>query len=133
KPQILLISKVSIIFNMGLGIPLAKFYGAAGMASATAASFLIKNLIIYVLVRKHVDVQIPWNSVIRSLINSGLTIGLITVALPYIHTHILVDAGLTVILYFTIMKFNPILTEEQKNTFFSLMPKKIAPVAHFIF
>ncbi|MDX2245484.1 MAG: oligosaccharide flippase family protein [Bacteroidia bacterium] len=133
KPMILLYSKLTIIFNIATGIPMAYLYGATGMAISTAASVFLKNLMIYYMTRRHINVQIPWSSAIKSMLNTlisaGITYGL-KLAFP-INLYIL--AVIATILYFIVMKFNPILTEPQRVVFFELVPKKVRKVVKFVF
>lgn len=133
KPMILLYSKLTIIFNIATGIPLAYLYGATGMAISTAASVFLKNLMVYYMTRKHIHVEIPWLSAVKSMANTLITAGIIygmKVSLP-INLYIL--ALVATIVYFVVMKFNPIFTAPQRTLFFDLVPKKAQKVVRFVF
>ncbi|MEZ4826791.1 MAG: polysaccharide biosynthesis C-terminal domain-containing protein [Bacteroidia bacterium] len=133
KPMILLYSKLSIIFNIATGIPLAYLYGATGMAISTAASVFLKNLIVYYLTRKHIEVQIPWQSAAKSMLNTLITAGVIYLMKENLPINLYVLAAFATVLYFFVMKFNPIFTGAQRTLFFDLVPKKVKKVVQFVF
>lgn len=133
KPIILLYSKVSIVLNIALGIPLAYKYGAWGMALATAISVILKNAIIYILINRHISLSIPWISAIRSLVNTALTVGFVLILKAYVIQNIFLLGAISAVVYFFTTKINPIFTPEQKKLLSTLVPKKFKSLAEFIF
>ncbi|MEZ4774712.1 MAG: polysaccharide biosynthesis C-terminal domain-containing protein [Bacteroidia bacterium] len=133
KPMILVYSKLTIIFNIATGIPLAYKYGATGMALSTAASVFLKNLMVYYMTRRHIEVKIPWHSAAKSTINTLVTAGIIYAVKLFLPLNLYILAILATIVYFVTMKFNPIFTNNQRTIFFDLVPKKMKRVMHIIF
>jgi len=132
KPQILLWSKLSVVANVALGIPLAIKYGAVGMAVASALSIMLKNAIIYLLLRKHIDIWIPWNSTLKGLLNTSITVvilfilkswGALDLFIGSLNIKFFILAFLGMVIYMTASKFNSIFSSEQKELLLSLVPK----------
>jgi O-antigen/teichoic acid export membrane protein len=141
KPKILLWAKLSVIGNIGIGIPLAAFFGAVGMAVAAAFSVMLKNAIIYILAKKHVELQIPWMSTVKSLLNTLITAaviyglklsGVFDYFIGTVNLGLFVLAGIGVIVYMGVSKFNSIFSISEKELLFSLMPKKAKNLANKI-
>ncbi len=74
RPRALVYSKLAVLLNIGLGIPLTIEYGAVGMAAATATSELAKNVIVYGLLRREFRIRYPWLSAMRFLL-AGILVG----------------------------------------------------------
>jgi len=134
RPHILLWSKLAVIANIVLGVPLAMQYGAVGMAVASAVSIILKNGIIYLLVRRYVDLQIPWNATVKCILNTVITVLILCVmkTLPILHMHtgvmclrlsILCVCGIAI--YVALSKTNNVFTVEQRDLVCSLVPKKV--------
>ncbi len=129
EPKILLISKLSILVNLALGIPLAIHYGALGMAVGTLAGNVTKNAIIYLCLVKHVRVTIPWSRVARAVLNAGATAALLHLAKEVAGLHALAIVPLGAAIYVAIMKVMPILELEESKIVVSLAPGRLQKLA----
>lgn len=67
RPQALVWAKASVLVNLGLGIPLTREFGAAGMAFAMMAGVLVKNSITFAVVRMDFDLRLPLGTIGRFL------------------------------------------------------------------
>lgn len=66
RPEILIYSKVAVILNVALGIPLVIHYGATGMALATMLSVTARNVIMLAFLRRAIDLRMPWRASLRA-------------------------------------------------------------------
>ncbi len=129
KPKILLYSKISVVVNIALGIPSAYYFGAIGMAAATAFSVTLKNAIIYLLSSKYVTIRLPWMSTWKALINALITLGVLYLLDEYLSLPVIISLVIGIIIYIVLLKVNPILTPDQKNLLLTLVPNKFGALA----
>ncbi len=129
KPKILIISKAAFIFNIAVGIPLAYYYGAAGMAVATATSGTIRNGIIYILVNRHITLRMPWLAILKSILNAALTILAIVLLSQVIVGLVLFKAVFGVLIYLLLLKYNSVFTPSEAKLLISLTPPKFKKIA----
>lgn len=141
RPKILLWAKLSVFANLGIGIPMAYYYGAVGMAFAAALSVVLKNAIMYVLARKHTELQIPWMSTVKSLVNTAVTVvaiygfkalGIFELYVGSVNIGLFILAGIGVVVYMGVSKFNTIFSLAERELLFSLIPKKAKGLANKI-
>lgn len=133
KPQILLISKISSLVNIGLGIILAIKYGAWGMALATVISGTLKNIIIFLLTLKYVKISIPWISMLKWLFNTTFLVCVIFLFSSIFKMHLLFYILVGIIFYLIIIRINPILNQDEKELFYSLIPEKLVKYVKIIY
>lgn len=129
EPKILLISKLAIVVNLALGIPLAIHYGAVGMAIGTLVGNVTKNAIIYLLLLKHVRIAIPWSRVARAILNSGATAALLYLAKEFAGLHALAIVPLGALIFVAIMKVMPIFERKERAMAISLAPQRLQKLA----
>jgi O-antigen/teichoic acid export membrane protein len=96
RPEILIYSKVAVLLNIGLGIPLTIRYGATGMVLATALSVALKNAIMLVLVRRDMKLPLPWRATLRSALAASVAGGIALVAKPWLPPPVALPVGLVV-------------------------------------
>ncbi|MEM9829701.1 MAG: polysaccharide biosynthesis C-terminal domain-containing protein [Bacteroidota bacterium] len=135
KPKILLISRVSTIANLGIGIPMAYHYGAIGMALATTFSQLLQNVIIYVLLKKHIDLTIQGPATLKSIFNCAVTIGilhLVDLYTPDYEWLLFLKIAAGVGMYLILLKFNSVFSTEDKERLQGLFPKKLHKLMTYI-
>jgi O-antigen/teichoic acid export membrane protein len=65
RPRLLVYSKLAVLLQVGVAIPLVENYGASGMAVAVALGELVKNLIVFFMLRREFQIQYPWPSTLR--------------------------------------------------------------------
>jgi O-antigen/teichoic acid export membrane protein len=65
ESKILVYAQAPLVLNFALGIPLVIYFGATGMAFATATSVVLKNTIMYIYARRRFTLQIPWGACFR--------------------------------------------------------------------
>ncbi|MEB2345947.1 MAG: polysaccharide biosynthesis C-terminal domain-containing protein [Deltaproteobacteria bacterium] len=65
RPESLIYSKVAVLLNVALGVPLVIHYGATGMAVATAVSVAFKNMVLLFFVRRLIAFRMPWRALSR--------------------------------------------------------------------
>lgn len=65
RPRLLVYSKVAVLLQVGAAIPLVENYGASGMAVAVALGELVKNLIVFFMLRREFQIHYPWASTLR--------------------------------------------------------------------
>lgn len=129
KPKILIISKLAFIFNLAVGIPAAYYYGALGMAIATASSGALRNAIIFLLINKHVKLHLPWKATLKSIINCLIAIILMLLIQDMMSGMILLKLCLGIIIYGALIKINSVFDEHESELFISFVPRKLKKVA----
>ena len=129
KPQILLYSKLSLILNLGAGIPLAYYYGALGMTIATSLSVVLKNVIIFVMSSKYVLIRIPWIATVRSGMNATAVLLVLYLLNNLIPGMVVLKIAVGTLVYLVMTKVNPVFNKEQKKLFVSLVPHKFKKLA----
>ena len=123
RPRVLLWSKVAIIVNLGIGIPMALRYGALGMAFAAALSTLVKNLIIYGALRLEFDLRFPWKTLLRYLGATGFSI-LVILALQRVLPW-MVATAIGALVYFFALRLFSVMDEEDRHLLISIAPARI--------
>ncbi|RJQ51018.1 MAG: hypothetical protein C4521_13070 [Actinobacteria bacterium] len=71
KVEINFYSKIFAVYNLLLDLIVVRSYGIVGVALATCSAVLLKNLFIYVLTRRHIDLSIDWASLTRIATNAA--------------------------------------------------------------
>ncbi|MBD3342227.1 MAG: hypothetical protein GF353_24205 [Candidatus Lokiarchaeota archaeon] len=133
KPEYLIYSKITVILNIALGIPMAMKYGALGIAIATALSTIEKNIIIFILTRRIVKLDIPFYSYLKL---SASVLGIILILNTmnyYINIHVLVKLLFIISLYVVVNKFISIYSKKHKNILLRFFPKKMYGFVTWIF
>lgn len=74
KPEIMLIAKLSSIYNLVMDIILIQLWGIIGVAIATSSSIILKKIFEYNMAKKHAKIQMPWKGLIKIFINCSFII-----------------------------------------------------------
>lgn len=127
RPQALVWSKLAIVINLGLGIPLTVHYGALGMASAAAISSLARNAIVFLVLRLEFDLRFPWSTLAR-YVAAGATSMLIIEGLEQIMPLIAAGAIGLVVYAFSLRMF-AVLDVSERALLVSLLPTRVQDVA----
>ena len=122
RPQWLVYSKVAVLFNIGLGIPLTIQYGATGMACATAFSELLKNLIVYGLLRREFQIRFPWGPSLRTFMAATAVAALLFLLRE--HVNFIVAGGLGSIAWFIAIRIFRILSKDQREILRGVVPPR---------
>ena len=122
RPQWLVYSKLAVFLNVGLGIPLAIHYGALGMASAMALSELMKNLIVYVLLRREFPISYPWLSTLQFAF-SGISVALLLWLLKG-SVHFLIAGGIGTLAWLAAIRLFRILSSEDRELLSGVAPER---------
>ena len=72
KPEVILISKFSSIYNLIMDIILIQFWGIIGVAIATSSSIILKKFFEYHMAKKHAEIRLPWRSLAKIFANCGI-------------------------------------------------------------
>jgi len=129
RPRILVISKLTFIFNLAVGIPAAFYFGALGMAIATASSGAIRNMIIFLLINKHTKLVLPWVATLKSIFNGIVTILLLVLLDNSIEGLLLLKVLAGIMIYGALSKANTVFDQEEHALFISLVPHKLQKFA----
>jgi len=129
QPKILLWSKVTIVLNLALGIPLAKWYGAFGMAIATVIANVLKNVIIYLMLLPYTKVRIPWFRTAIAIFDATLTSGVVYLVMWLTGLHAILGGVLGLVVFVVLNKLIPVLEPEERKLALSLVPKRFRKVA----
>ncbi len=80
KPEVQLYSKIGAIYNIISALILIPLYGPLGAAWATGTSSLMKNILMYLFLRRHLPLTFPWVSLgklsLAGLVSWGILIAL---------------------------------------------------------
>ena len=127
RPKWLVYSKVAVLVNIGLGIPAAIYWGAAGMATATAISELTKNLLVFTLLRREFPIRYPWSTSFRFLV-AGLSVG---VLLWWLNgaIHFLATGVIGALAWLAALRLFRVLNESEKQLLLTLVPDRFQRVA----
>ncbi len=127
RPQWLVYSKLAVLINVGLGIPLVMRYGAVGMASATAVSELVKNLIVYFLLRREFALRYPWASTFRFLVSGAL----VAAALWWLQgrIHFLIVGVVGALGWLIALRAFRVLDSDERALLFNIVPDRFQRVA----
>ncbi|MEE3328598.1 MAG: polysaccharide biosynthesis C-terminal domain-containing protein [Myxococcota bacterium] len=130
RPKWLVYSKLAVLVNLGLGIPAAIYWGAAGMAAATAMSMLSKNAIVFVLLRREFPIRYPWRTTFRFLI-AGLCV---CILLWWLNgaTHFLVAGALGTVIWLLALRLFRVLSQDERQLFVTILPNRFQRVATFL-
>lgn len=130
RPKWLVYSKISVLVNIGLGIPATIHWGAAGMAAATAASELIKNLVVFILLRREFPIRYPWATSFRFLL-AGLSVG---VLLWWLNgtIHFLATGVIGAFVWLAALRLFRVLNETEKKLLLTILPNRFQRVAGFL-
>ncbi|WKN41968.1 oligosaccharide flippase family protein [Tunicatimonas pelagia] len=135
KPKILLIARLSTVVNLGVGIPMAYQFGAVGMALATTLSQFLQKVIIYFLLKKHIDLKLQGIATLKSVVNCVVTIGILYLIDQYTPTYtwlLFLKIAVGLGLYLLLMKFNSVFSAEDKERLLTLLPKKLQKPAGYV-
>ncbi len=91
KVEIQLYSKIGAVYNIAAALILIPRFGPIGAAWATGTSVLIKNVLMYVFLRRYLPVKFPWISLLKLALTGVVVLGLIEYLRGYLD-------GLTAIL-----------------------------------
>ena len=130
KPIILLMSKVVAPLNIAIGIPMAIYHGALGIAVATALCILTKQALVYILLKRYCHITIPWNTVWKLLANSLSIMFVSWFLTKYFSVSVLLRIPIGFIMYFVFLKYSSIFNQFEKELLCSLMPDKIKGLAN---
>lgn len=122
RPQWLVYSKVAVLLNLGLGIPLTIEYGALGMACATALSEFSKNLIVYGLLRREFEIRYPWGSSIRIFLAAIVVAGLLLFLKE--HINFIVAGGLGGVAWIVALRAFRVLRKDQRELIHGITPPR---------
>ncbi|MAI81127.1 MAG: hypothetical protein CL917_19455 [Deltaproteobacteria bacterium] len=127
RPKLLVYSKVAVLVNIGLGIPMATEYGAAGMAFSTAISELIKSLIVFIFLRREFKIRYPWESTFRFLA-AGLCVSLL---LWWLDTavHFLIAGGIGGLAWLAALRLFGVLSRNDRSLLISVLPTRFQGMA----
>jgi O-antigen/teichoic acid export membrane protein len=122
RPQWLVYSKIAVLLNLGLGIPLTIEYGALGMACATALSELSKNLIVYGLLRREFEIRYPWGASIR-IFMAATVVALLLLFLKQ-HINFIVAGGLGGVAWLVSIRVFQVLSNDQRQLLRGVTPPR---------
>ena len=122
RPKWLVYSKLAVLLNVGLGVPLTIWYGATGMAIATALSELLKNLIVYGLLRREFQIRYPWLSTFRFLLAGSV----VTLFLWWIQgsVHLLIAGGIGGIAWLVALRLFRVLSADERRLLLTVTPDR---------
>ena len=83
------------------------------MAVATATSGAIRNVIIYILINRHITLSVPWLATVKSILNAALTILALVLLNQIVVGLVLFKAIVGVIVYLLLMKYNTVFTSSE--------------------
>lgn len=130
KPEMVLIAKVSSIYNLIMDIILIQLWGIIGVAVATSSAMILKKGIEYAMSKKYVGITIPWVGVTKILFNClvACIIGIWTIQFIDSIFSLIIVCFLTLIVYLFISYVNKAFEEEERNLINNLIGK---PYFHF--
>ena len=126
KPEWLVYSKLAVLVNFGLGIPMSMKYGATGMAVVAALSELVKGLIVFVLLKKNFQLRYPWRSSLRFLLAGA---GVATV-IAWLETFLplLVAGAIGAVGWLVVIRFCGVLTKDERGLLMGITPDRFQPL-----
>jgi O-antigen/teichoic acid export membrane protein len=130
RPQALVWSKLAILINLGLGIPLTLRYGALGMASAAAISSLVRNAIVYLVLRLEFDLRFPWSTLGR-YVAAGVTSMLVIEGLERV-LPLLAAGAIGLVVYAISLRIFAVLDVSDRALLVSLLPTRVQGAAHLL-
>ncbi len=130
RPQALVWSKLAVLINLGLGIPLTLRYGALGMATASAISSLVRNAIVYFVLRLEFDLRFPWSTLGR-YVAAGATSMVIIEGLERV-VPLLVAGSIGLVVYAISLRLFAVLDVSERAMLVSLLPTRMQGAARFL-
>ncbi|MEM9173608.1 MAG: polysaccharide biosynthesis C-terminal domain-containing protein [Myxococcota bacterium] len=124
RPEILVYSRVTVLLNLALGIPMASQFGATGMAGATAFSVAAKSLLEYIMLRRHLPVRLPWVAVSRCLGAAGLSAGAMIASRDWLHPVVSGAGG--ALIYLAAIRALGVLDDRERRIVANLAPARLA-------
>lgn len=127
KPEILLIGKISSVYNLLMSIFLIQIWGIVGVALATTSAIIIKKLFEYHMSKKYAGIQIAWIGLGKIVINC-LMMGIFTYWIhPFASSlpKLLMVLTLSMVLYFIFSLFNKSFMEKERFMINKLIGKKV--------
>ncbi len=122
RPQWLVYSKIAVILNIGLGIPLTIEYGPSGMAAATLVSEFTKNVIVYGLLRREFEIRYPLAINLRFVL-AGASVVVLLFAIDS-HVHVLFAGAIGAIGWLAALRVFRVLSAEQRQLLRSITPDR---------
>jgi len=110
-------SRIFIFYNVGMSILLIERFGLPGVAIATGTAILFKNILIFILLRRYIDLKYNLESFIKPLFNSiilGFILFLIKPIVDNLIVFIIVSIASPVI-YLFISFFNKTFNPTERN------------------
>ena len=122
RPLLLVYSKLAVLLQVAVAIPLVKEYGATGMAVAVAAGELIKNLIVFVMLRREFAIRYPWASTFRFLLAGAVVVASLWWAQSSLNVFV---AGLIGgIAWVLSLRIFSVLSSDEKNLVETIVPDR---------
>jgi peptidoglycan biosynthesis protein MviN/MurJ (putative lipid II flippase) len=130
RPQALIYSKVAILVNVFLGVPLAIRYGASGMAFAGMISAFVKNAVTYGLLRREFELRFPWSGVARFVLAGATGSAASWLAKGWMPLPAAVAVGSAA--YFLGTRAFGVLNSWDRRVLVSMFPDRLQPVARLL-
>jgi O-antigen/teichoic acid export membrane protein len=102
RPESLIYSKIAVVLNVALGVPLVIHYGATGMAVATAVSVAFKNMVLLFFVRRLIAFRMPWRALSRGGLAAAIAVGVGRALDPWLP--LLADIALAGLVYVAVIR-----------------------------
>jgi O-antigen/teichoic acid export membrane protein len=83
KVQVQLYSKLGAIYNIISAVILIPRYGPIGAAWATGTSALMKNILMYLFLRRYLPLSFPWSALIRMFVAGFASWGVLKLLSPW--------------------------------------------------
>ena len=130
RPKWLVYSQLAVIVNVGLGIPATLYWGALGMAGATALSQLTKNVIVFLLLRREFPVRYPWLATLRF----GLAGTCVAVLIAWLNSVMpfLLAGALGAIAWLGALRLFRVLDQDERQLLISMVPARLQPATSWL-
>ena len=130
RPKWLVYSQLAVLVNVGLGIPAAIYWGATGMAVATAVSQLTKNAIVFILLRREFPVRYPWWTSLRFGF-AGTAVGILlwwlNGLIPF-----LVAGAIGAVAWLAALRLFRVLNQDERQLLLTLVPTRFQRATAFL-
>ena len=130
RPKWLVYSQLAVLVNVGLGIPAAIYWGATGMAVATAVSQLTKNAIVFILLRREFPVRYPWWTSLRFGF-AGTAVGILlwwlNGLIPF-----LVAGAIGAVAWLAALRLFQVLNQDERQLLLTLVPTRFQRATAFL-
>ena len=127
KVEVQLYSKIGAIYNIIAAIILIPRFGPLGAAWATGTSFMMKNVLMYVFLRRHLPLTFPWQGILK-LGLSGIGSWAVLVLLASFATTIvatLLIALLSIVVFAACAKLLAPFIDDERDAFEKAVGRKI--------